>query len=193
MRAVARLLGFLRPFWREVLLAIALGVAAVASGIGLLGLSADIIARAALRPSIAELQVAIVGVRFFGIARGVFRYLERLVSHSVNFRLLAQLRAWFFQKMEPLAPARLQGYQSGDLLPVHPRRGNAGGFLRAGGIAAAGGAGHRSGVSLYFGQYAPLLGTAVRLGCSSPGRCCRRYPGGSAVRWRTGWQPAGRG
>ena len=112
MRAVARLLGFLRPFWREVLLAIALGVAAVASGIGLLGLSADIIARAALRPSIAELQVAIVGVRFFGLSRAVFRYLERLVSHSVNFRLLAQLRAWFFQKLEPLAPARLQGYQS---------------------------------------------------------------------------------
>ena len=30
----------------------------------------------------------IVGVRFFGIARGVFRYLERLASHQVTFRVL---------------------------------------------------------------------------------------------------------
>ncbi|HHY88330.1 MAG TPA: thiol reductant ABC exporter subunit CydC [Chloroflexi bacterium] len=165
MRAVARLLGFLRPFWREVLLAIALGVAAVASGIGLLGLSADIIARAALRPSIAELQVAIVGVRFFGLSRAVFRYLERLVSHSVNFRLLAQLRAWFFQKLEPLAPARLQGYQSGDLLSRSIRDVETleDFYVRVVSpplVALVTGLG----VSLYFGQYAPLLGTAVAAG-----------------------------
>jgi thiol reductant ABC exporter CydC subunit len=62
------------------------------------------------------LQVAIVGVRFFGISRGVFRYLERLVSHSVNFRLLAQLRVSFYKALEPLAPARIMTAQSGDLL-----------------------------------------------------------------------------
>jgi thiol reductant ABC exporter CydC subunit len=78
--------------------------------------SAYIISAAALRPSIAELQVAIVGVRFFGLSRGVFRYLERLVSHDVTFRLLARWRVWFYQVLEPLAPARLSGYHSGDLL-----------------------------------------------------------------------------
>jgi thiol reductant ABC exporter CydC subunit len=55
-------------------------------------------------------------VRFFGISRGVFRYLERLVSHNVTFRLLARLRVWFYEKLEPLAPARLMEYKSGDLL-----------------------------------------------------------------------------
>jgi len=54
--------------------------------------SAYIISAAALRPSIADLQLAIVGVRFFGLARGVFRYLERYTSHQVTFRILAQLR-----------------------------------------------------------------------------------------------------
>ena len=78
--------------------------------------SAYIIARAALHPSIAVLQVAIVGVRFFGLARGVFRYLERLVSHNVTFRVLARLRVRFYQALEPLAPARLLQYHSGDLL-----------------------------------------------------------------------------
>jgi len=69
-----------------------------------------------LHPSIAELGIAIVGVRFFGISRAVFRYLERLVSHNVTFRLLARLRVWFYQKLEPLAPARLMDYRAGDLL-----------------------------------------------------------------------------
>jgi thiol reductant ABC exporter CydC subunit len=55
-------------------------------------------------------------VRFFGISRGIFRYLERLVSHNVTFRLLARLRVWFYEKLERLAPARLMEYRSGDLL-----------------------------------------------------------------------------
>ncbi len=116
MKTILRLLAFLRPFWGRVLLSILLGSAAVASGIGLLGASASLIARAALQPSIAELQVAIVGVRFFGLSRGGFRYLERLASHSVNFRLLAGLRAWFYRSIEPLAPAGLVDIESGDLL-----------------------------------------------------------------------------
>jgi ATP-binding cassette subfamily C protein CydC len=62
------------------------------------------------------LQVAIVGVRTFGIARGVFRYLERLVSHSVNFRLLGRIRSWFYQSIEPLVPGGIEDLKSGDLL-----------------------------------------------------------------------------
>jgi thiol reductant ABC exporter CydC subunit len=97
-------------------LSVLLGAATIGSSIGLLATSAYIIAAAALHPSIADLAVPIVGVRFFGIARGVFRYLERLVSHHVNFRLLARLRVWFYESIEPLAPARLMRTRSGDLL-----------------------------------------------------------------------------
>lgn len=111
-----RLLTFLKPFAGKTVLSILLGAAAVASGIGLIATSAYLISAAALHPSIAELQVAIVGVRFFGISRGVLRYLERLVSHEVNLGLLADLRTWFYRKIEPLAPARLQDRHSGDLL-----------------------------------------------------------------------------
>jgi ATP-binding cassette, subfamily C, bacterial CydC len=111
-----RLLRLAAPFAGWMALSVSLGLATVASGIGLLATSAFIIAKAALHPSIADLQVAIVGVRFFGIARGVFRYLERYASHHVTFRLLARLRVWFYRSLEPLAPARLMDYQSGDLL-----------------------------------------------------------------------------
>jgi thiol reductant ABC exporter CydC subunit len=115
-RTFFRLLGLASPLWKRMGLAVLLGFGTIASSIGLLATSAYIIAFAALQPSIAELQIAIVGVRFFGISRGILRYLERLVSHNAAFRLLARLRLWFYQKLEPLAPARLIHYQSGDLL-----------------------------------------------------------------------------
>jgi thiol reductant ABC exporter CydC subunit len=99
-----------------MLLAALLGLATVASSIGLMATAAWIIASAALHPPIGALDVAIVGVRFFGIARGVFRYLERYVSHQTTFRLLARLRVWFYEGVEPLAPARLMGHRTGDLL-----------------------------------------------------------------------------
>ncbi len=114
--SVYRLLAFLRGSWGEVALSVFLGAMTIAASVGLMGTSAWLISMAALRPSIAELQVAIVGVRFFGIVRGIARYLERLVSHGVTFRLLARLRVWFYEKLEPLAPARLMTYRAGDLL-----------------------------------------------------------------------------
>ena len=111
-----RVMGLVLPFWRGMALAVLLGVLTIASSIGLMMTSAWMISKSALQPSIAELGVAVVSVRFFGIARGVFRYLERLVSHDTTFRLLASLRLRFYQALEPLAPARLADFRSGDLL-----------------------------------------------------------------------------
>ncbi len=116
MSTFKRLLKLALPHKWWMLLAAFIGFLTVGSSVGLLMTSAFIIAKAALHPSVAELQVAIVGVRFFGISRGLFRYLERLVSHNVTFKLLAQFRVWFYRAIEPLAPARLQQYKSGDLL-----------------------------------------------------------------------------
>src|SRR5512136_1740514 len=118
MSTLRRLLSFMLPFRPRVLLAVLLGALTVGAGIGLLGTSAFLISVAALHPSIAYLQVAIVGVRFFGISRGVFRYLERLASHSVNLRLLAEYRIWLYEKMERLVPAIPLKRRSGDLLTL---------------------------------------------------------------------------
>ena len=116
MKDIRRVLRLLSRFSGEILLSLLLGIAAISAGIGLLGTSAYLIASAALHPSIAELQVAIVGVRFFGLSRGVFRYLERLVSHSVNLRFLSLIREDFYRRVEPGAPQNLATYRSGDLL-----------------------------------------------------------------------------
>ncbi len=116
----------MKNFWRLVklsyeyrwwmALAAFTGFLTIGSSIGLLMTSAYIITKAALHPDIGRLQVAIVGVRFFGIARGIFRYAERLISHNVTFRLLAKFRVWFYKSIEPLAPAGLSKFRSGDLL-----------------------------------------------------------------------------
>jgi len=111
-----RLVRLVWPYRWWMALSVLLGFATVGSAIGLMATAAWIIARAALHPSIAVLNVAIVGVRFFGIARGVFRYLERVVSHQTTFRLLSRMRVWLYERIEPLAPARLSDYHSGDLL-----------------------------------------------------------------------------
>ncbi|GCF07201.1 thiol reductant ABC exporter subunit CydC [Dictyobacter arantiisoli] len=108
-----RLISLALPIRNWMLLAALLGSLTVLSGIGLLTTSAYLISGAALHPSVAVLQVAIVGVRFFGISRGVFRYLERLVSHRATFRLLSRLRVWFYSALEPLIPARLLEQQDG--------------------------------------------------------------------------------
>jgi ATP-binding cassette subfamily C protein CydC len=111
-----RLLKLSLSRWQWMSVSVLLGAATIGSSLGLLSASGFIIATAALQPSIAELQLAIVGVRFFGISRGFFRYLERIISHQTTFRLLARIRVWFYEGLEPLAPASLLDFQSGDLL-----------------------------------------------------------------------------
>jgi thiol reductant ABC exporter CydC subunit len=46
----------------------------------------------------------------------VFRYTERLTSHDVAFRVLAEIRTAVYRGVERLAPAGLAAFRSGDLL-----------------------------------------------------------------------------
>ncbi len=97
-------------------MSVLLGACAVVCGIGLMTTAGYLIARAAERPEVLSLTVAIVAVRFFGLARPLARYLERLASHDVALRLLARIRVRFYERLEPLAPAELDAYRKGDLL-----------------------------------------------------------------------------
>jgi ATP-binding cassette subfamily C protein CydC len=116
MKTFFRLTAIVKPYFWWMALAALIGFATTGSGIGLLMTAGYIIAKAALQPPIGALQLGIIGVRFFGLARGVLRYAERLVSHNTTFRILARLRLWFYDAVEPLAPARLMHFKSGDLL-----------------------------------------------------------------------------
>lgn len=98
-----------------VLLSLILGVLTILSNIGLLGTSAVLISRAALHPDVLDLMVLIVAVRFFGISRGVFRYLERVFSHDTTFRILSSIRKWFYKNFRENYSENNIGFKTGDI------------------------------------------------------------------------------
>jgi len=111
-----RLLSMARPLRGRMLAAVAAGAAATGCGVALLAVSGFLLARASEHPAIIEISVAVVAVRALSIGRGVSRYLERLASHDVAFRVLAQVRVGIWRRLETLAPAGTAVFRSGDLL-----------------------------------------------------------------------------
>jgi len=95
---------------------VALGAITIIFGVGLMAMAGYLISRAAERPAVLSLMVAIVAVRFFGLGRPILRYLERVSSHDVALRVLGTVRTRFYKRIEPLAPAQLDSYRKGDLL-----------------------------------------------------------------------------
>ena len=104
------------PFRGRLALAVAAGAAATACAVALLATSGFLLARASQHPSIVAITGAVVAVRAFSVGRGVFRYGERLGTHDVAFRVLADMRVTIYRRLERLAPAGLRAFRSGDLL-----------------------------------------------------------------------------
>jgi len=86
------------------------------SSTALMAIAGYLIARAAEQPEMAALSLGIAGVRFFGISRGAFRYVERLFSHSLAFDELKKFRLHLYKVLEPLVPYKLAGVSEGEML-----------------------------------------------------------------------------
>ena len=106
----------LSPAKWSLVLALIFTFLTVFMNVGLLTVSAWLLASAALQPGLTYLSLAIVGVRFFGVSRAVCRYFERYTSHRMAFQGLYGLRIWFYAHLEPLAPAILKRFGAGDML-----------------------------------------------------------------------------
>lgn len=112
----------LKVHLKMMVLGILLGLVAVGCAVGLLSLAGWFLTATA----IAGLSAAgawnfnyflpSIGVRVFAICRTLARYGERVVNHDTTFKILASLRVWFYRHIEPLAPAGLSRYRSGDVL-----------------------------------------------------------------------------
>ncbi|MCC2320126.1 thiol reductant ABC exporter subunit CydC [Cellulomonas xiejunii] len=101
---------------RRVALAVLLGTLALGSAVALAAVAAWLIARASQMPPVLELSVATVAVRTFGISRGLMRYLERLVSHDIALRGMADLRVTLYERLAAGSPQALLSVRRGDLL-----------------------------------------------------------------------------
>jgi ATP-binding cassette subfamily C protein CydC len=116
MSDMRRLMRLVYAHWQWLAVGGLFGVIAIGSNIALMGLSAYLISKAAIATGIAELALAVTGIRVLAISRAAFRYLERYTTHRAMFRILSTVRVWFYRAIEPLAPARLVHARSGDLL-----------------------------------------------------------------------------
>jgi ATP-binding cassette, subfamily C, bacterial CydC len=119
MREILRLLGLFLPYWKWIAGGIFLSVVTFLADVGLMALSGWFIASMAIAGLTGvpfNYFTPAAGIRALAICRTLGRYLERLITHEAAFRLLARLRGWIYDRLEPLVPARVQAYRSGDLL-----------------------------------------------------------------------------
>ena len=121
MHELAPYLRLYKKHWFSLSLGMLLALATLVASIGLLTLSGWFIAAA----SVAGLTIAREtfnymlpggGVRGFAMARTAGRWGERVVSHDATFKLLADLRIFFFKKLTPLIPGRMSKLRDADLL-----------------------------------------------------------------------------
>ncbi len=103
----------------RIVLSILFGFLGIVSAAMLLFVSGYLISKSSLRPeNIMIVYVPIVSVRAFSIGQAVFPYLEKLMSHDIVLRILANYRKRLYDILEPQA-LDIQGrYQTGDILSV---------------------------------------------------------------------------
>jgi ATP-binding cassette subfamily C protein CydC len=121
-RSLKAFVHLLNRHWKWMVAGSLFGLIATTATVGLLALSGWFLSAAAFAGlSTTAAQTfnyffPSIGVRIFAISRTLARYAERVVSHDATFRILESLRIWFYERIEPLAPARLMRYRSGDIL-----------------------------------------------------------------------------
>ncbi len=119
LKIFARLLGLSRRYWAWMALGALLSTVTVLANVGLMAVAGWFLASmaaAGVAGILINYFLPSALIRLFAILRAGGRYLERLVTHEATFRLLSELRVWFYERLEPLAPARLQHYRGSDLL-----------------------------------------------------------------------------
>lgn len=113
---VRRLVQVASPPWARLAGAVGLGVAGALATVGILAGSGYVVDRAAFRPGLGAIAGLLAAVEVLAFVRGPLRYGERLAAHDAAFRSLAHWRVWLYDRLEPLAPAGLRGWRSGDVL-----------------------------------------------------------------------------
>nr|WP_319536797.1 cysteine/glutathione ABC transporter ATP-binding protein/permease CydC [uncultured Vibrio sp.] len=121
MRDLLPYLKLYKKHWFGLSLGMLLAFLTLAASIGLLTLSGWFISAA----SVAGLTIARetfnymlpgAGVRGAAMARTAGRWGERVVSHNATFKLLTDLRIFFFEKLTPLMPGRVSTMRDADVL-----------------------------------------------------------------------------
>ncbi len=109
------LLRVIRPWWKQLVATVGLGVGRVAAFIGVGVLGALVIA--AVKTGMPT-QTLIIALLVVAPLAGLLHWLESWLAHDMAYRLLAEMRIDLFVKLEALAPAYLLERRSGDLVAL---------------------------------------------------------------------------
>lgn len=101
-----------KPHFVSLIIGIIFSLIALAFGLTLMASAGGKIAFAATGMAI----ISSVFLKMLGGGRLLMRYVERLYTHNVMFKAIADLRVWFFSKLSKGAAAGLGFRHSGDVL-----------------------------------------------------------------------------
>jgi ATP-binding cassette, subfamily B, bacterial len=112
---IRTLLGFIRPWRRQLAVTVSCGIGRVVAFIGVGILGALIIA--AVRANAPSLLLTVLLLAAAPVA-GLLHWLESFLAHDMAYRLLAVMRVDLYRKLDALAPAYLLQRRSGDLVAL---------------------------------------------------------------------------
>lgn len=107
--------------WHYLSLGFILSTLTIIASVGLLSVAGWLICGAAIAGVVGtaamfNYMLPATAVRFFSLLRITSRYADRVLTHEATFRMLRDIRVWFYQVLEPLAPAYLIKYRNAELL-----------------------------------------------------------------------------
>lgn len=118
---MTKLLKFVTPFAGIMTLTIIMGVLGFLVAIGITVVGAvgilDILDLSTIS-FLDHLKTIYICLAIFAIMRGVLRYLEQSSGHYIAFKLLAFIRDKVFKTLRRLAPGKLDGRDSGQLIAL---------------------------------------------------------------------------
>lgn len=117
-KAMAGLIGMVKPLSLVMVGAIVMGVLGFLAAIaitGLGGLAVLVVLGQVQAPSLGGIFALLALAAFF---RGILRYLEQMSNHYIAFKLLALIRDRVFTVLRRLAPAKLEGKDKGNLIAI---------------------------------------------------------------------------
>jgi ATP-binding cassette, subfamily B, bacterial len=114
-QTLATLLGFVRPWRRQLAVVVVCGIGRVAAfiGVGVLGALTIGAVRAG-----APVLVLVIALLAAAPLTALLHWLESWLAHAMAYPLLAELRIDLYRKLEALAPAYLLRRRSGDLVAL---------------------------------------------------------------------------
>lgn len=121
MRDLIPFLKLYKKHWFGLTLGMVLSLLTLCASIGLLTLSgwfltASAIAGLTIARELFNYMLPGAIVRGLAIGRTAGRWGERVTSHNATFKVLADLRIFFFDKLSPLIPGRVANLRDADLL-----------------------------------------------------------------------------